>query len=113
VSTNLPRRHGSHLGIVGVNPIAILLERLELVQKFDDGLDGLLRAAGKGEKNLLLVEPYWLQDDVDGTCFRPAGFSECGDATLWHVRRRPQFKRRLWLFPRQEKDWGYALLLAE
>jgi hypothetical protein len=62
VSTNLPRRHGSHLGIVGVNPIAILLERLEL-QKFDDGLDGLLRAAGKGEDDLLLVEPYWLQDE--------------------------------------------------
>lgn len=59
VSTNVPRRHGSHLGIVGVNPVAILLERLEL-QEFDDGLDGFLRQAGNKE-NRVLEEPLWLQ----------------------------------------------------
>lgn len=30
-----------------------------------------------------------VQDDTDGTCLGPSGFSECGDATLWKIRRRP------------------------
>lgn len=60
VSTNLPKKHGSHRGIVGVNPMAILLERLYL-EDFDDGLDGLLRQAGAAAQDLLLEEPYWLQ----------------------------------------------------
>ena len=60
VSTNIPRKYGSHRGIVGVNPMAILLERLDL-QDYDDGLDGLLRHAGAAAQDLLLEEPYWLQ----------------------------------------------------
>ena len=61
VSTNLPRRHGSHLGIVGVHPMAILLERLSL-EDFEDGLDGLLRASAlDDEEDMLLAEPFWLQ----------------------------------------------------
>lgn len=60
VSTNVPKKHGSHRGIVGVNPMAILLERLYL-EDFDDGLDGLLRQAGAAAQDLLLEEPYWLQ----------------------------------------------------
>lgn len=28
------------------------------------------------------------QDDTDGTCLGPSGFSECGDSTLWKIRRR-------------------------
>lgn len=60
VSTNIPRKHGSHRGIVGVNPMAILLERLNL-KDFDDGLDGLLRQAGAAAQDLLLEEPFWLQ----------------------------------------------------
>lgn len=60
VSTNIPHKHGSHRGIVGVHPIAIILERLNL-QDFDDGLDGLLREAGQVGQDLLLQEPYWLQ----------------------------------------------------
>lgn len=43
-----------------MNPMAILLERLNL-QDFDDGLDGLLRQAGAAAQDLLLEEPYWLQ----------------------------------------------------
>ena len=49
-------------------------------------------------------------------CFGPAGFSECGDATLWHVRRRSQWKKRRLLtrlLRSQEKDWGYALQLLD
>jgi len=30
-----------------------------------------------------------IKDDTDGTCLGPSGFSECGDATLWKIRRRP------------------------
>lgn len=54
------------------------------------GLDGLLarmRDAGYSGDDLL-SEPFWFQDNADGKCLGPAGFSECGDATLWLVRRR-------------------------
>ncbi len=30
-----------------------------------------------------------IKDDTDGRCLGPDGFSECGDATLWKIRRRP------------------------
>jgi len=46
------------------------------------------------DENMLLAEPYWFQDDVDGKCFGPEGFSECGDATLWLLRRRRQRQPR-------------------
>lgn len=43
------------------------------------------------------------------------GFSECGDATLWFIRRQPERRRRLLprLFFDEEKDWGYALQLVD
>ena len=47
----------------GVNPEHIVLEELDL-QKFEDGLDGLLKHAAKWRKNgdkILLSEPYWLK----------------------------------------------------
>jgi hypothetical protein len=45
--------------------MAILLERLSL-EDFDDGLDGLLRAAQDDDtEDLLLAEPFWLQVRVD------------------------------------------------
>ena len=40
------------------------------------------------------------QDDTDGTCLGPSGFSECGDATLWKIRRRQA------IFPRRRKQTG-------
>lgn len=49
----------------------------------------MLEGAGYDVENTVLNEPYWLQDDTDGTCLGPSGFSECGDATLWKIRRRP------------------------
>eukprot|EP00957_Ditylum_brightwellii_P177960 13554673-Ditylum_brightwellii.AAC.2 len=69
--------------------MAILFESLDL--KHAGGLDGFLaqmRALGYDPDIDILAEPYWLQDDTDGKCLGPDGFSECGDATLWHVRRR-------------------------
>jgi hypothetical protein len=93
----------------------ILLERLDL-QDYEDGLVGLLREAGVAARELL-QEPYWLQDDSDGKCFGPAGFSECGDATLWHVRQQPPWKRglvrRILMRDDEEEDWGFALELVD
>jgi len=98
VSTNLPGNSflaalfpngQSGMGIVGVNPLAILLEPLEL--QVAGGLEELLNHLEIGGHNVdetLLKEPYWLQDDSDGKCLGPAGFSDCGDATLWKIRRR-------------------------
>lgn len=91
----------------------ILLERLTL-EDFEDGLEGLLRAHSHHSRTLL-AEPFWLQDDVDGKCFGPAGFSECGDATLWLLRQdQPSSKRRI-LFPtkKQTPSGGLALQLVD
>lgn len=66
----------SRRGLKGV------LERVERVWGWDGNSD-------------LLGEPYWFQDNVDGLCLGPGGFSECGDATLWRLRRRPLTERQL------------------
>ena len=90
----------SHAGLVGVHPKAILLERLH-IESSRHGLRGLLdrieRVWNDGNPNGrhldLLDEPYWFQD-TEGKCLDPNGrFSECGDATLWRVRRKPLSKR--------------------
>mmetsp|Transcript_25138 Transcript_25138/g.54874 ORF Transcript_25138/g.54874 Transcript_25138/m.54874 type:complete len:1075 (-) Transcript_25138:129-3353(-) len=94
VSTNLPHNIWGNpfwQGIVGVHPTSIFLERLQL--EAAGGLDGLLDKLLEAGYNAddVLSQPFWLQDDSDGMCFGPGGFSECGDATLWLVRKR---KRR-------------------
>ena len=87
------------VGIVGVHPTGILLERLD-VQSSRRGLRGILERVERvwqwdGNEDLL-GEPYWFQDNTDGMCLGPdGGFSECGDATLWKVKRRPLTKRQL------------------
>jgi len=79
VSNHLPR------GMLGVQPVTIILETFEVA-----GLDSLVRQDDK-----ILMEPYWLQDSHDMTCLGPnKKFSECGDATIWFIRQRPQRKRR-------------------
>ena len=99
VSRNLPPTPWgapSWQGIVGVQPMAIFLETLQL--ETAGGLDGLLEylhESGYSDPEEVLSEPYWLQDDVDGKCFGPGGFSECGDATLWLVRKRSSRRRQL------------------
>ena len=140
VSTNLPKHYSQYVwnGIVGVHPVDILSETLELHAV--GGLNGLLSRLPEAYRDALLSQPYWLQDDIDGRCLGPMGFSECGDATLWLVRRRngiqafmkeesnsestKQSQRHRGLFSlivpsqiyesqqRETKDWGYALQLV-
>ena len=63
VSTNLPRNpFESGVGIVGVHPLSILLEPLEL--QAAGGLSellALLEGAGYDVDKTVLREPYWLQ----------------------------------------------------
>ena len=87
-------------GPVGVQPSAILLERLN-IESSRRGLKGIVerteRVKEMGESQVIddpLDEPYWFQDNEDGRCLGPSGeFGECGDATLWRVKRRPLSKR--------------------
>eukprot|EP00986_Skeletonema_menzelii_P000980 scaffold274_cov144-Skeletonema_menzelii.AAC.3 len=118
VSTNVPAKRGNSSSIsskgstimssmfsfhrpsfVGANPVAILLERLQ-IETSRKGLSGIVerveRAWGWNADEDLLGEPYWFQDNTDGQCLGPSGgFSDCGDATLWRVRRRPLTKKQL------------------
>lgn len=86
-------------GIVGVYPSAILLEQLD-VKSSRRGLKGVVerveRAWGWDGNVDLLGEPYWFQDNVDGQCLGPGGgFSDCGDATLWRLIKKPLTTRQL------------------
>ena len=137
VSTNLPHNTWSNTpfwqGIRGVHPMAIFLESLQLPGGVDGGLDELLarlRAAGYDfPEDEVLSEPFWLQDDTDGTCLGPGGtFGQCGDASLWLVRKRRRRRRRddggsilsrLVMRGADGNDsdeasvWGYALELVD
>ena len=87
-------------GPVGVQPSAILLERLN-IESSRRGLKGIVerteRVKEMGGSQAIadpLDEPFWFQDNQDGKCLGPSGeFGECGDATLWRVKRRPLSKR--------------------
>lgn len=74
------------MGIVGVHPVAIILEKLQLDPV--RGLDGLLRKMSSELSEGILSDPYWLQDDSDGRCMGPSGFADCGDSTLWILHRK-------------------------
>eukprot|EP00563_Minutocellus_polymorphus_P009912 CAMPEP_0181071956 /NCGR_PEP_ID=MMETSP1070-20121207/28320_1 /TAXON_ID=265543 /ORGANISM="Minutocellus polymorphus, Strain NH13" /LENGTH=1062 /DNA_ID=CAMNT_0023152991 /DNA_START=266 /DNA_END=3454 /DNA_ORIENTATION=- len=136
VSTNLPHNAWSNTpfwqGIRGVHPMAIFLESLHLPPGADGGLDELLsrlrRAGYDFPEDDVLNEPFWLQDDADGLCLGPGGtFGQCGDASLWLVRKRRRRRRdgrsiisRLILRTNGDGDdddaasvWGYALELVD
>ena len=108
-------------GIVGVHPMAILMEHLDEPLLQAGGLGGLLQhleAAGYDAQDLLLErQPYWLQDNhhhhhtaphtqhnADGQCLGPAGFSDCGDATLWLIHRRQRRPHRRRPHQPQQRD---------
>lgn len=88
VSTHLPSSLSGRSGIVGVNPLSIVLETLD-PSSFD--LDS-------EEPNIRIQphQPHWLQDILgDQTCLDPmGGFSECGDATLWLVVPKKSSRRQ-------------------
>lgn len=91
VSTHLPSSLSGRSGIVGVNPLSIVLETLD-PSSFD--LDS-------EEPNIRIQphQPHWLQDVLgDQACLDPmGGFSECGDATLWLVVPKKSSRRQaLW-----------------
>lgn len=88
VSTHLPSSFSGRSGIVGVNPLSIVLETLD-PSTFD--LDS-------EEPNIRIQphQPHWLQDVLgDQACLDPmGGFSECGDATLWLVVPKKSSRRQ-------------------
>ena len=117
VSTHLPSNLPywmSETGIVGVNPLSIVLEVLDLNNMHMDG-----------SNHYDVMQPHWLQDSMDGTCLGPIGFSECGDATLWRLlpKQRKDHKRKKWIKwateqddgedTKSQKPQGYALQLVD
>jgi hypothetical protein len=67
VSNNLPNNPFKRSGIIGVHPLSILLEPLEL--QAAGGLNellALLEGAGYDVDKTVLNEPYWLQVSQSG-----------------------------------------------
>lgn len=68
-------------GIVGVQPTPVQLQSILLSSASHGGREG-------DPDMTTLLEPVWLQDQADSLCLGPTGvFTECGDATLWFLRR--------------------------
>lgn len=87
ISRNLPKitskRLSWNVGIVGVHPQHIYSEYLDLA-----ALQPGFSAETAMWNDAILDTPFWLLDEIDGKCFGPLGkFAECGDATLWRIRR--------------------------
>ena len=84
VSTHLPTSFSGGRGIVGVNPLTIVLETLDPSSLAPDKFES---DESESKLQLLHGQPHWLQDSLgDQRCLDPmGGFSECGDATLWLV----------------------------
>ncbi len=62
ISNNLPNNPFKRSGIIGVHPLSILLEPLELQAAGGLGeLLSLLEGAGYDVDETVLSEPYWLQ----------------------------------------------------
>jgi len=92
VSTTIPGQQGT--SSTEINKYAVILERLLLDE---DGLDALLRRSIEdGEESDIFAEPFWIQDQVDGLCLTPFGFSDCGDASMWYIRPDIIQRKRTW-----------------
>lgn len=127
VSTHLPTSFSGGRGIVGVNPLSIVLETLDPSSLAPGQFD---RDNSDSRIQLLHGQPHWLQDALgDQTCLDPmGGFSECGDATLWLVipkkssRRQARWRKWVtWATEEEETEentsnsriQGYALQLYD
>lgn len=128
VSTHVP---GWKSGIVGVNPLSIVLETLDPSSFAPDYFDSENDSSDADAKiQLLHGQPHWLQDVLgDQSCLDPmGGFSECGDATLWLVipkkssRRQARWRKWItWATEEEETEentstsrvQGYALQLYD
>jgi len=113
VSTTIPGQHGT--SFTKINKYAVILEKLLLDEDRLDGLDGLdallRRSIEDGEESDIFSEPFWIQDQVDGLCLTPFGFSDCGDASLWYIRPDIQ-RKRTWRHRDNNKvreNFNYAL----
>ena len=97
---NSPSIKSPSSGLVGVNPWPVHLETVSL-SSYDneDGDDYACRPNSKNDPeeadNNNNFELLWLQDQNDQLCFGPTGtFAECGDTTLWLVRKHELTSRR-------------------
>jgi hypothetical protein len=127
VSTHLPTSFLGGRGIVGVNPLSIVLETLD-----SSSLAPGLFESDESDSRIQLLhgQPHWLQDALgDQKCLHPmGGFSECGDATLWLVipkkssRRQARWRKLVtWATEEEETEentsnsriQGYALQLYD
>jgi hypothetical protein len=110
----------SETGIVGVNPLSIVLETLDL----EHIMDGSSSNSNNNHNQYDVRQPHWLQDSMDAnTCLGPIGFSECGDATLWLLlpKQKKDRKWKQWIkWATEEQDeetqaapQGYALQLVD
>ncbi|KAL7548654.1 hypothetical protein ACHAWF_011926 [Thalassiosira exigua] len=101
-------------GVTPVRPAPqVKLEKLDVASS-RRGLAGTIERAERGrgyDPDEVLERPVWLQAGVAGRaagagmtdaaagagdCLEPGGrFGECGDASLWRVRRRPTTRRQL------------------
>lgn len=123
VSRHLPSSYfnGWNNGIIGVNPVSVVLESIDPTTLLHD----------VESRILLKRQPHWLQDTSSGDqkCLDPmGGFSECGDATSWIVvpkySSKRQAKWRQWITWATEEEEteentsasrieGYALQLID
>lgn len=94
---NSPSIKSPSSGLVGVNPWPVHLETVALSSYVENQRDGELCQTIKDHKDedVTNFELLWLQDQHDHLCLGPTGtFAECGDTTLWIVRKHELVTRR-------------------
>jgi len=109
VSRNLHTKNGGTESTT-INPLSVILEVLRLDE--EDGLELLIRKAideTDEDENQILSEPFWIQDQADGLCLSPFGFSDCGDASLWYIRSKSKKRQRIWSRSKHSEGGSYGL----